>query len=327
LLSHAGARCVILLIHHHIGFPPEKLREFRERYGQMQTDALTLLDAEELKEIILPLRHCYVFHGHKHFPYHARLGEAIVISGPSVTYGPHEGGDSCALYQLNQDQSLRFVASPNVSTDRRRQRRAATHTVNRPPTLPATPPWRAESGPFGRAVAIQFTIGLAVLFLAASILVGYDWRGPRMDGAFARDPYRYLESFWDTLLTAAGVGGGAALVPICNAAAFLGFLALTPAEPWPRMMTPRSKAIFYFNMIATVVLWITIYGLSALRVPKDAQPPSTYFLWFLLLPMAGVWVTVKRSAEAVFSRIITVIALGVIAGLVWLFDLLPVMPP
>jgi 3',5'-cyclic AMP phosphodiesterase CpdA len=106
LIADAGTRSVILLLHHHIGFPPEKREEFEKKHGRVQTDALTLIDADELIKIIATIDRCYVFHGHKHFPYHARLGKAVVISGQSVTYGPHERASGCAIYQLNQDWEL-----------------------------------------------------------------------------------------------------------------------------------------------------------------------------------------------------------------------------
>ncbi|SCB56070.1 hypothetical protein GA0061098_10714 [Bradyrhizobium shewense] len=83
------AKCIIVLVHHHIGFPSDKHQEFVEAFGiggRMQTRALALLEARVVAYAISLLPNSYLFHGHIHFPFAARLGRGgKVISGPSVT--------------------------------------------------------------------------------------------------------------------------------------------------------------------------------------------------------------------------------------------------
>ncbi|MET3225822.1 putative phosphodiesterase [Bradyrhizobium japonicum] len=87
LIKARKGKCLILLVHHHIGFPGEIIREVRSRFGKAQLAALRLRDAKKLAKVLSAASSCVVFHGHKHMLYRAQLGKAAVISGSSALYG------------------------------------------------------------------------------------------------------------------------------------------------------------------------------------------------------------------------------------------------
>jgi len=109
LTKDAGSRCVIVLLHHHVGIPPEILAAMKKKHRRVEIRALALRDAYKFAKILGTLNKCVVFHGHKHIGYRAKLGNTIVISGPSVTYGDEFGGSNCGIYAINSDGNVNVL--------------------------------------------------------------------------------------------------------------------------------------------------------------------------------------------------------------------------
>lgn len=110
-----SGKCMIILVHHHIGFPAQKHREYVNAYGRLTTRALAFRHARVVARFIRLLDNCYLFHGHIHYPYTAQLGRAKVISGPSVTY---RNGNSpqCFLYQIHPQNGLTILDERSFGT-------------------------------------------------------------------------------------------------------------------------------------------------------------------------------------------------------------------
>jgi 3',5'-cyclic AMP phosphodiesterase CpdA len=109
LVKDAGARCVVVLLHHHVGFPPQILTAMKAKHRRVEIRALALRDAYKFARILTNLDKCVIFHGHKHIGYRAKLGNATVISGPSVTYGDEFGGSNCGTYAIGNDGSVKVI--------------------------------------------------------------------------------------------------------------------------------------------------------------------------------------------------------------------------
>jgi 3',5'-cyclic AMP phosphodiesterase CpdA len=92
ILRKKRNRPAIILIHHHIGFPPSVYERLSKLYSSIEIKSLQLADAKSLKRIVLKYPGCIVLHGHKHISYTAALGHSKIISAPSVTYGDILGG-------------------------------------------------------------------------------------------------------------------------------------------------------------------------------------------------------------------------------------------
>lgn len=112
LLLKNKAKCVIVLVHHHIGFPPDKHQEFVKAFrigGRMQTRALALFEARVVAYTISLLPNSYLFHGHIHFPFAAQVGRGgKVISGPSVTYTNGSSPQGC-VYQIHPQDGIALL--------------------------------------------------------------------------------------------------------------------------------------------------------------------------------------------------------------------------
>lgn len=106
LVRDAGARCVIVLLHHHVGIPSQVLAAMRRQHSRIEIRALALRDAYRLARVLGSLKKCIVFHGHKHIGYQAILGSATVIAGPSVTYGNEFGGSNCSIYAIDDNGNI-----------------------------------------------------------------------------------------------------------------------------------------------------------------------------------------------------------------------------
>jgi hypothetical protein len=111
LISKNSAKCIIVLVHHHIGFPPDKHEEFVKACGiggHMQARALALLEARIVAYAISILPSSYLFNGHIHFPFTAQLGRGKVISGPSVTYN-NGTSPQCCVYQIHPRDGIAIL--------------------------------------------------------------------------------------------------------------------------------------------------------------------------------------------------------------------------
>ena len=107
IVGRAKGRCVILLMHHHVGAPKEIEESLRKRLGSLTFASLTLREARELGAILSQLEKCVVFHGHKHVGYRARLGPTFVVSGRSVSFpGGSRPPGNCSVYNIRNDGLL-----------------------------------------------------------------------------------------------------------------------------------------------------------------------------------------------------------------------------
>lgn len=107
LAKEVGSRCLIVLLHHHVGMPPQILTAMKEHYRRVEIRALALRDGYKFAKVLEGLNKCVVFHGHKHIGYQATLGSATVVSGPSVTYGSEFGGSNCAIYMIDRQGTIK----------------------------------------------------------------------------------------------------------------------------------------------------------------------------------------------------------------------------
>jgi Calcineurin-like phosphoesterase len=104
LLGSAREKCKILLLHHHVGFPPKIHARLRKTHASLQLRALQLRDAKKLRAILRGFKKVIIFHGHKHVGYHAICDSSIVISSPSVAYGDVGGAaPNCSVYGLDRE--------------------------------------------------------------------------------------------------------------------------------------------------------------------------------------------------------------------------------
>jgi len=123
LLEKAGNRAVIILVHHHIGFPPRVFRKlwalrsrklekkFRPRIAALAAHLLikflAVTDASATARLLRQISRCVVLHGHKHIGYQACLGKARIISSPSVTFGdelrPGELSANISVYEIDRN--------------------------------------------------------------------------------------------------------------------------------------------------------------------------------------------------------------------------------
>ena len=106
ILSKAAGRCVIILVHHHVGIPKELVGDLRRSFGRVTLRSLALREARQLARMLSKVPRCILFHGHKHVAYHAIAGNMIVISGESVAYPSREKGARVRRYEIEKTGAI-----------------------------------------------------------------------------------------------------------------------------------------------------------------------------------------------------------------------------
>lgn len=109
IIEDAGSRCVVILLHHHVAFPPEVLRFVKGQKSRTEIRALALRDGYRLAGMLRGIKKCVVFHGHKHIGYRAKLENATIISGSSAAYGDEMGDSNCSAYAIDWSGEVRLV--------------------------------------------------------------------------------------------------------------------------------------------------------------------------------------------------------------------------
>ena len=312
IISRAQARMVLLLIHHHIGFPPNKLDEFRSKYGTTQTDALTLLDADELGRILATVEHCCVLHGHKHFPYHAALGSTVVVSGHSALYGPHEGQSGATAFQINADGKLAIMATCSVAYPRRtlaagRRGSEPTEAEEELDLNEALPPGlqSASGTPFrdfwyDRIAPVIGIVGATVATLA--------WLDDRW--------YEITVGAWTAVFHLLGWELHPVLIPCLQAVLFLAFVSMSTRSEIGKIYTIGDLGIYVFNVAVLIGLYTTIFAASVERIRlsghgKYEAPPSFQAL-MALIPVMGFIIVFLSPTRLLFRRLIAIL-IGVAA--------------
>ena len=113
LLRARSGKCAILVVHHHLGCPPEILA--RLQVSPLELKVLQLADTARLRRILAGHASVVVLHGHKHVGYWADLDRIHVISAPSVAYGNRVGTENCHVYAIGTEGQVSLVASTRIS--------------------------------------------------------------------------------------------------------------------------------------------------------------------------------------------------------------------
>lgn len=117
LLRARSGKCALLVLHHHLGCPPEILS--RLKVSPLEVKVLQLADTARLRGILSSHARVVVFHGHKHVGYWADLERIRVISAPSVAYGNRVGPHNCHVYAVDPEGQVSLVASTQISASPR----------------------------------------------------------------------------------------------------------------------------------------------------------------------------------------------------------------
>ena len=107
-------KCVIVLLHHHVGCPDEVRPLVAKPDAALRM--LQLQDGTQLLSLLQ--RHggnFIVLHGHKHVGYWAKAGTTTVISGASVSYGDKRGAHNCAAYFINEKGEVYLHSHTRIS--------------------------------------------------------------------------------------------------------------------------------------------------------------------------------------------------------------------
>jgi hypothetical protein len=115
LLQGADDKCKVLLVHHHLGFPPAVRSRMEKSSSKIQIKALQLRDAKKLDVLLQRFSRIVVFHGHKHVSYRATRNSAVIVSGPSVAYGDVGGGASnCFVYGIDRQGRVSVLEETSI---------------------------------------------------------------------------------------------------------------------------------------------------------------------------------------------------------------------
>jgi 3',5'-cyclic AMP phosphodiesterase CpdA len=117
LLRARSGKCALLVLHHHLGCPPEILS--RLKVSPLEVKVLQLADTARLRGILSSHARVVVFHGHKHVGYWADLERIRVISAPSVAYGNRVGPHNCHVYAVDPEGQVSLVVSTQISASPR----------------------------------------------------------------------------------------------------------------------------------------------------------------------------------------------------------------
>lgn len=114
IVATVGSRQLILLVHHHIGFPSQIRSRFCKSHSWMEAKLLQLRDAKAFLSVISPCkRRPIVFHGHKHIAYVGERPESLCVSAPSVATGDCLGDPKHAgsVYSISSSGEVALVDS------------------------------------------------------------------------------------------------------------------------------------------------------------------------------------------------------------------------
>jgi 3',5'-cyclic AMP phosphodiesterase CpdA len=102
LANDRGERCLVLLMHHHLGWPDALRNRLKDLSKKLEMKALQLTDASDLDEVLAKLDRTVIFHGHKHVRYEARRRSTTIVCGPSVAYGDNlSRAANCVAYSVS----------------------------------------------------------------------------------------------------------------------------------------------------------------------------------------------------------------------------------
>ncbi|MEZ0003181.1 metallophosphoesterase family protein [Sinorhizobium fredii] len=109
ILSRAGSRRVLILVHHHVGIP----MRIKQKFGR-KLKFLQLVDARKLLDALEPY-HATIFHGHKHIAYSAKFGNTTIISAGSACYGDIlDNSQSAVIYSIPEVGQIRIVDAKHI---------------------------------------------------------------------------------------------------------------------------------------------------------------------------------------------------------------------
>jgi 3',5'-cyclic AMP phosphodiesterase CpdA len=110
LLKSRAGKCTVVLMHHHLGCPPE----VRTAFTNAELNVLQLEEAQRVCDMVASYKPTVVLHGHKHVSYSASYKDAMILSGASVAYGDKLNklsGENCYVYNIEADGKVSLVAS------------------------------------------------------------------------------------------------------------------------------------------------------------------------------------------------------------------------
>lgn len=118
LLKSRENKCTIVLLHHHLGCPPELLTAFKT--GELSV--LQLEEAQQVCDILASHKPTVVLHGHKHVSYWASYKDVMILSGASVAHGDKRDKqyepkhDNCHVYNIEVNGMVSLVASKHIAS-------------------------------------------------------------------------------------------------------------------------------------------------------------------------------------------------------------------
>lgn len=307
IVSSAGTRYVFLLIHHHIGFPPGKLEEFRVKHGMVQTDALTLLDADALGQVVSGIKRCCVLHGHKHFPYYAMYGSAVVISGHSAVYGPYQGETGAIVFQLDYDGKLALTASCDLSYPRdslksgRRKKKNVQQgaEMKLAPAIPAIHPITKSATPIKDFYYDRIAPAIGV---SGAIVATFAWFDERW--------HQIMIGMWTYLFYLAGWKLFPPLVPFLQIGLFLTFVSISTRNEISAIYSYRDLWMHVFNIVTIVAMYIFMLP-KADDLGVYGDLPNVQAL-YIAIPIATFIIIFMSSPRCLFKRMLSIL-LGLIA--------------
>ena len=113
LLRSRAGKCVVVLIHHHLGCPRKILRE--NPLSKVELRVLQLNGANRVCDLLAEHKPAVVLHGHKHLDYRATYKCAMIQSAASVAYGDRLGGENCHVYDIEANGRVSLVASTHIA--------------------------------------------------------------------------------------------------------------------------------------------------------------------------------------------------------------------
>lgn len=116
LANDREGRCLILLMHHHLGWPDALRNRLKDFSKQVEMKALQLIDAADLDEVLAKLNRTVIFHGHKHVRYEARRHSTTIVCGPSVAYGDNlSRAANCVAYSISTAGQVSVIDETNIA--------------------------------------------------------------------------------------------------------------------------------------------------------------------------------------------------------------------
>lgn len=117
ILESCAGRCLVLLLHHHVGMTPELKKILAKLKSPIATKGLQLRNARLLLDLLTKYGSpIVIFHGHQHIGYRAGLGRVRIVSAPSVAYGDEvfRGAPNCVVYGFDDAGELSITEELNL---------------------------------------------------------------------------------------------------------------------------------------------------------------------------------------------------------------------